>query len=377
MTGVNPRVAAIEGSVIRALNERKKKTSIDLGLGEPTLLPTTRYLEAATRWVAEHGCPYTINAGDPELRAAIAAHYGYPNLDTAENVIATTGSQEAVYLAIKALLDPARDSLLVVEPAFPVYAKCAQMEGVAVERVAMRVEDGFAFDAQRIVAAVTPQTRMIVICSPSNPTARVISRSEAERLAELLRARAGAPIYVLHDEVYRELTFVSDPGYVAGAYAHTIVANSLSKSNALTGMRMGWLLAPKAVLPTLVRAHAYIVSTANTFAQRVALEIFRTPGGLQEHAKVYVDQRTSALEALESAGLDHLSIEGSFYAAVRAGDDVETLVFAQRLLEESDVVAIPGSTFGASFEGWLRCSWVAAPERVREGFRRIAAKISG
>ncbi|MGH7328792.1 MAG: aminotransferase class I/II-fold pyridoxal phosphate-dependent enzyme, partial [Polyangiaceae bacterium] len=156
---MNPRIAQIQGSLIRALNERKKPSSIDLGLGEPTLFPNMRYLEAATQWIAQHGCRYTTNAGDAELRAAIAAHYAYPGLDAAENVIATSGSQEAVYLSIKALLDPAKDTLLVVEPVFPVYAKCAQMEGIDVETVSLREEEDFAFDAERIAGAVTPRTR--------------------------------------------------------------------------------------------------------------------------------------------------------------------------------------------------------------------------
>jgi aminotransferase len=369
---VNPRVAAIEPSVIRALNDRKRPTSIDLGLGEPTLLPTMRFFELATQWVSEHGCRYTTNPGDPDLRAAIAAHYRYPRLDAAENVIATAGSAEGVYIAIKALLDPARDALLVVEPAFPSYVKCAQMEGIAVERVAMGGGDGFAFDAERIAAAVTPQTRMIVICSPCNPTAQVITRVEAERLAELLLARGGEPVYILHDEVYRELLFTLHAGWLAQIYPHTVVVNSLSKSNALTGMRMGWVLGPKSAVAPMLRAHAYVVSTANTFAQRVAFEIFRTPDALQEHAAFYRERRASSVRDLEAAGLRFAPIDGSFYAAVHVGDGIQTLGFAQDLIEKSDVVAIPGSIFGASFEGWLRCSWVAAPERVREGFQRIA-----
>lgn len=373
---VNPQVAAIEGSVIRALNDRKKPTSIDLGLGEPSLLPTMRYFEAATRWVAERGCRYTANAGDAELRAAIAAHYAYPQLGAPENVVMTTGSQEAVYVAIKALLDPRKDSLLVVEPAFPVYAKVAQMEGVAVERVSLASDDGFAFDAERIAAALTPHTRMIVLCSPSNPTARVLRDGQAQRLAETLLARGGEPVYVLHDEVYRELCFVSDPGWMARAYPHAVVVNSLSKSNALTGLRIGWIMTPSAVAPMVLRAHAYVTSTASTFAQRVALEIFREPGGLREHAQWYDVQRAAAIAALEGAGLAYVPIEGSFYAAVRAGDGIDTLAFAKRLLQESDVVAIPGSTFGETFEGWLRCSWVAPAERLREGFLRIARNLS-
>ncbi|HTX03765.1 MAG TPA: pyridoxal phosphate-dependent aminotransferase [Candidatus Acidoferrales bacterium] len=373
---INPRVASIEASVIRSLNDRKKPTSIDLGMGEPTLFPTVRYFELATQWVAEHGCRYTTNAGDPELRGAIAEHYRYPQLNAAENVIATPGSQEGVYITIKALLDPAKDAMMVVEPAFPSYAKCAQMEGITLQRVALARQDEFAFDAERIAAAVTPQTRLIVLCSPCNPTARAIARAECKRLAELLLARGGDPIYVLHDEIYRELLFADDVGWFADVYPHTIVVNSLSKSNALTGMRMGWVLAPKACIPPMLRAHSYVVATANTFAQRIALEIFRTPHGLEEHAAFYREQRAGAIRALDEAGLRYAPIEGSFYAAVHVGDGVPTLAFAQRLIEEADVVAIPGSIFGASFEGWLRCSWVAPMERVREGFGRIARNAS-
>lgn len=369
---MNPRIDAIEGSLIRALNDRKKPTSIDLGLGEPALLPTLRNFEAASQWVSRNGCRYTASAGDVELREAIAKHYDYPGLDSAQNVIVTAGSQEALALSIKAILDPARDTMLVVEPAFPVYAKCALMEGIAVDRVQLDARDGFAFDAERIAGAVTAQTRLIVICSPSNPTARVITRAQAARFAELLSKRGGDPIYVLHDEVYRELLFTADAGRLAEVHPHTVVVNSLSKSNALTGMRLGWVMAPKAAIPTMTKVHAWLVSTANTYAQRVALEIFCTPNGLQEHAEWYRAQRAAVLEALAAAGLKHLPVDGSFYAAVYAGAGIETIPFAYRLLEEADVVAIPGSTFGSSFEGWLRCSWVAQLDLVREGFRRIA-----
>jgi aspartate/methionine/tyrosine aminotransferase len=275
-------------------------------------------------------------------------------------------------LTIKAILDPARDAMLIVEPAFPVYAKCAQMEGVAVERVQLAASDGFAFDAERIAAAVTARTRMIVICSPCNPTARVITREQAAQLAELLSKRGDDPVYVLHDEVYRELLFTEDAGRFGQFYPYTVVVNSLSKSNALTGMRLGWVMAPKAAIPTMTKVHAWLVSTANTYAQRVALEIFRAPSGLREHAEWYGTQRGGVLEALAGTGLEHLPVDGSFYAAVHVGQDIESMPFAYRLLEEADVVAIPGSTFGPSFEGWLRCSWVAKLESVREGFRRIA-----
>src|ERR1700722_10752100 len=127
---MNPAIAATTGSTIRALHGKRRPTSINLGLGEPTLMPNVAHFERATAWVAEHGCRYSTNIGDADLRTAIAAHYAYPELDHADNVCITTGSQEAVYVALRTLLDPAQDELLVVEPAFPVYAKIAQVEGI-------------------------------------------------------------------------------------------------------------------------------------------------------------------------------------------------------------------------------------------------------
>jgi len=209
---MNPRVTEAAGSAIRALHSRRRHTSIDLGLGEPTLAPDVAFFERATRWVAEHGCRYSSNAGESDLREAIAAHYAYPSLDHADNVCVTTGSQEAVYVAMRTLLDPQCDEVLLVEPAFPVYAKIAQVEGIPLRRIALAPEDGFAFDEERILAAVGPRTRLIILCSPCNPTGRVISAAAVKTIAAALGARSGPPVYVLHDEIYREQHYTSDPG---------------------------------------------------------------------------------------------------------------------------------------------------------------------
>lgn len=369
---MNPRIGEIEGSVIRALNERKKPTSIDLGLGEPTLLPNMRYLEAATQWVAEHGCRYTPNAGEPELREAIAQHYRYPGFDSSQNVIVTAGSQEALYLCIKSLLDPARDSVLIVEPAFPVYAKCAQMEGIQVERVSLTSADGFAFDAERIAAALTSRSRLIVLCSPCNPTARVISRAQAERLANLLQRRGGDTVYVLHDEVYRELLFTGDAGWLAAVYPNTVVVNSLSKSNALTGLRLGWILASAPFIEQATKVHAWVASCTDAFAQRVGLAVFES-GAVEEHRSWYVQRHREMLSCVRDSGLRFIAPDGAFYVCVRLPAGTSSLEAAMELVERYDVVAIPGIAFGACFEGWLRLSWVAPLDVLREGLTRIAA----
>ena len=372
---MNPKVAAIEASVIRQIAAKKQPGSIDLGLGEPTLLPQQRFIERATRWASEHGVKYTVNAGDFALREKIAAHYAYREMSAARNVCVTTGSQEAVYVAIKTLLDPASDELLVVDPAYPAYAKMAQLEGIPYRRVHLREDEDVRYDVELILDAVDRATRMIVIGSPANPTGRVLRDSQARRLAEGLLARRGAPVWVLQDEIYRELTYVDDPGYLAKYYPYTIVANSLSKSNALTGMRIGWLIAPDGAIDALVKTHAWVTSTASTFGQRVAYEIFSEPGAIAEQSAWYRAQHAGVTAALRESGLRCIPIDGAFYACVKLPHGRDSLAAALELVERRGVVAIPGRIFGDSLEGWLRLSWVSPIDEVEEGLRRIVALV--
>ena len=368
---MNPAIEAVGGSLIRALHAKRRPTSINLGIGEPTLMPDIGNFERATQWIAEHGCRYSTNIGDADLREAIAQHYAYPALGHADNVCITTGSQEAVYVAMRTLLDPAHDEVLIVEPAFPVYGKVAQVEGIAQRRIAIDPRESDAFDPDRILAAVGPRTRMIVIGSPSNPTGRVISRASAKRIAEGLLARGGEPIYVMHDEIYRELSYTDDAGEFGKIYPHTIAVNSLSKSNALTGLRIGWLIAPQGVMPQIVKMHGWVTSCASTFGQRVAYEIFANDA-LGAHLSWYAGQRDGALAIAREVGLEHVVPDGAFYLCVRVGAN-DTLAFAEALLAEKDVVAIPCRIFSPIMEGWLRTSFVGPLASVREGLLRIAS----
>ena len=135
---MNPAISEASGSVIRSLHGKRRPTSINLGIGEPTLLPNVAHFENATAWVAEHGCRYSTNIGDADLRAAIAAHYAYPGLDAPDNVCITTGSQEAVYVALRTLVDPETEEVLVIEPAFPVYGENRKRRTHSVHAVADR-----------------------------------------------------------------------------------------------------------------------------------------------------------------------------------------------------------------------------------------------
>lgn len=369
---MNPILSDIPPSLIRALNAKKRPGDIDLGLGEPVLRPETAPFEAAMAWVRENGCPYSANAGLGELRGAIARHYAYPGLGAAENVCVTVGSQEALYLAVKALCDPASDEVLIVAPAYPAYAKICQMEGVRHRLVSLDPEAGFAPDAERVLAAIGPETRLVLLATPANPTGRIWGARELEALAQGL-AKLPRPVYVLVDEVYRELTYDAPYTSLAQFHPHTLVANSLSKSHALTGLRLGWLMAPEALMPGIVKVHQFVNTAASTFSQRVALAVFEDPASLGAHRAIYARKRDRLLSELSTHGLAHVPPEGGFYCmlplpAPWAADSVAT---AHRALDEAHVVTVPGAAFDA--EGWLRLSWVAEDDALAEGIRRLAA----
>lgn len=367
---MNPRVLSIESSLIRKVASRKGETSIDLGLGEPTLMPNLAHFDAAMSYVRERGVRYTPNAGDPELRAAIASHYAYPGKTKAANVCVTVGSQEAMYATLLAMLDASADEVLVAEPAFPSYLKMASLAGVAVRTVAMHERDGFAIDGERIAAAVGERTRAVVLCSPCNPTGRVIGRDSAAALARALERRGGT-VTIVHDEIYREQRY-GERVDLAELYPNTVVVNSLSKSNALTGLRIGWVLATAAFVEQATKVHAWAVSCADTFAQRVVLHVFAS-GAVEEHASWYAQRAGDVVQILRESGLRFVAPEGAFYALVRLPDGAGSLETALRLVDEYDVVTIPGIAFGKSCEGWLRLSWVAPLEALREGLRRLVA----
>ena len=371
---MNPRVLEIESSLIRAVAAKRRAGTIDLGLGEPSLRPNPEHFAHAMEYISAHGIRYTPNAGDLALREAIARHYDYPGMHDAVNVCVTTGSQEAMYVTIKTLLDPAADELLIVEPTFPSYAKMARLEGITVRGAMMSQAEDFAIDAERILAAVGERTRAIVICSPNNPTGRVLNNAEAEKLVVGLESRS-QPVWLIHDEIYREQSFVEDEAFLGERYGHTIVTNSVSKSNALTGLRLGWIIGPEAFVEAAIKTHAWLTSCTDTFAQQVALHIFGELGGINEHVSWYRAQWAGVVEALEASRLRFIRPEGSFYACVRLPDGVASYDAAVTLIEEYDVLAIPGIAFGEAFEGWLRLSWVAPLEKVREGIKRVTAYV--
>lgn len=375
---MNPVFRGIAPSAIRAIHDRKRPGAIDLGMGQPLLRPDLAPLRQALDWVEQHGCPYSSTAGFGELRAAIAAHFRYPGLDTLDSVIVTIGSQEALYVAVKGLLDPATDEALVVGPAFPAYAKLCAMEGVPVREVLLDADRDFAPDAERVLAAVSSRTRLVILATPNNPTGRIWPERELARLAEgLLAQPSSKPIYLLADEVYRELYYTAaPPPSPARFYPRTLVASSLSKSCALTGLRLGWLLVPTEVQAPIYKAHQLAVSCAETLAQRAALGIFQQPERLCAHRPHYIAQQQALCSILDGLGLDYIRPEGAFYCLVRVKGPLaeDTMQLALDLLERENVVVIPGAAFG--IEGFLRLTFVAPVSELAAGLTRLAERLT-
>jgi aspartate/methionine/tyrosine aminotransferase len=385
---LNPTLDRIPASLIRSINAKKRAGDIDLGLGEPTLRPDMAAFEAALQWVREHGCPYSPNAGLPALREAIAAYLA-PSVEAlgrtggglaADNVCVTVGSQEALFLAIKTVLEPGTDEVLVVEPGYLAYPKLCTLEGVRYRTVRLSAEDGFRPRADILLESLRPETRMIVLNSPANPTGRVWPAAELRRLAEALGGRPGRPVYVLADEVYRELFYgQAPPASMAEFHPHTLLAGSLSKSNALTGLRLGWLAGPPAVIVAATKAHQFVNTAADTFAQRVALELLREPASLGAHRPIYARRRERLLGEARARGVELIPPEGAFYAMLRLPLPLaaDSLAAAERLLDERRVVAVPGRAFGDAAEGWLRISWGVEEGVLAEGIERIAGFFGG
>ncbi len=351
---MNPRLTTLEPSLIRELNARKKPGDLDLGLGEPVLPPDPTVLEAALEWVTRNGMRYSPNLGFDEVRAAVGNYVGLSQ----DRICLTNGSQQALYLALLTALDPEHHEVLIVEPGYPAYAKIAQMLGIQCRSVHLR--HPFTPDAHHVLAHVQDKTRAVVLASPNNPTALIWPDQQLQILRTGLEDR-----WLIFDEVYRELYYTPTPP-ARPELDHTLLVGGLSKCASLTGLRLGWLGAPKQLMPLVLRAHQLMTTAASTYAQRVALEILqRNLMGAQR--PLYAQKRANLIESLD--GLQYIEPEGAFYCLVKIPSRTPSLEVALQLLEQERVVTVPGVAFGA--EGYLRISWAGDPDDVRFGLERL------
>lgn len=371
------RVVGLRPSGIRKFFDivATMKDVISLGIGEPDFTTPETILQAGIRSLQAGETHYTSNAGMLELRTAVSAHlashYGV-EYRPADEIIATVGVSEALYLALTAVLNPG-DEVIIPTPCFVSYqAEVILAGGVPVE-LPSRVEDNFQVNLEQLAAAITPRTKAILIGYPNNPTGAVASREvllEVARLAEL------HDLVVISDEIYDRLVYGVPHVCFAtlpGMRDRTVTLGGFSKDYAMTGWRIGYAAGPAGIIKGLVRIHQYTIMSAPTTAQMAAIAALESgEADVQAMRSEYDRRRKLIVGGLNDLGLKCFEPHGAFYAFPHIGaSGMDDETFAQKLLEEERVAVVPGSSFGAGGEGFVRCSYATAYEKIEEALRRM------
>ena len=369
------RLRGIQKSMIRQIFDRARPGSINLGLGEPDLPTPDVIRREAARVVLEEQNGYTTHAGLPALRELVAADYRQI-CSTQDDVIITTGSQEALYLALLTLVDEG-DEVLIPDPGFVAYPTIVRMAGGKPVTYRMPAASGFAFDAEAFRRALTPRMKVVVCISPSNPTGRVLSREDLASIADALK---GTGVYVISDEIYREIYYAGErPASISEFRTERmIVIGGLSKSMSMTGWRLGWLCGDADVVRSALVLHGYTTTCASTVSQKAALAAWtaEAEAARDSFRQTFGARRDHLLATLaQELNMRAVAPDGAFYAMVDVSAHGDSLSVAEKFLERG-VITVPGAAFGAEGEGFLRVSFCADLPVITEGVRRMKLALS-
>lgn len=363
------RLQGIQKSVIRQIFDRAKPGSINLGLGEPDLPTPDVIRRAAVDVITREQNGYTSHAGLPALRELIANDYPY--LDgNRERVIVTAGSQEALYLALMVLVDEG-DEVLLPDPGFVAYPTIVRMAGGKPKFYHLPSKSNFGFDAEDFRRALTPQTKVVVCISPSNPTGRLLSRDDLAVIADALQDHNA---YLISDEIYRDLYYTSERPESASSFLdRTIVVSGLSKSMSMTGWRLGWICGDEDVIRAALVLHGYVTTCASTVSQKAGLSAW-TDEAAEARARyraTFRSRREHLLTLIEAElGVRAVSPDGAFYTMVDVSGYGSSMSVAEACLE-AGVTTVPGGAFGTESEGFLRVSFCAEHAVLTEGVKRM------
>src|SRR5437762_8010521 len=348
---------------------------ISLGVGEPDFVTPWHIREAAIYALERGKTSYTSNLGLLKLRQAISGYvekqFGIP-YDPAKQILITVGVSEALDIALRAVVNPG-DEVLYHEPCYVSYSPSITMaHGVAVP-VSCSAEDGFALSAEAIEKALTPRSKALVVNFPTNPTGGTMTRGELLKIAEVVLRHN---LLVITDEIYAELTFEGDHVSIAalpGLRERTIFLHGFSKAYAMTGFRIGYACGPAEIIEAMMRIHQYSMLCASIISQEAALEaIEQGEPDMMEMREQYRLRRNFIVNAFNQMGLECHVPRGSFYAfPCIASSGLSSKEFAIKLLAEQQVACVPGSAFGPSGEGYLRCCFATAMDQIQIATERI------
>jgi len=385
------RLDGIELSLIRQINALATPLCVNLGIGEPNVEPDETLREFAVRAASTGSWHYTANAGTLALRKLIAAgsagvppaaeqnlaknggldaraprQFPTPEFDPKSEVCIAAGTEEALFSIFQAYVDPG-DEVLVPNPGFVSYATLARIAGATPVPYNLDPSD-WRLDVDALLKRITPKTKLIIVNSPSNPLGSVIDRATLQRIAD------AGPL-VVSDEVYREIWYAAPPPSMLGMADNVIVVGGMSKSHAMTGLRLGWVLASEAVMKPIVTAHQYVATCASAFSQSLAESILSDDAWNQS----WLDRIRAQFRAQRETALFSVERElevtipppaGAFYAFVPV-PACDTVVFAKTLATDAAVLVIPGIAFGSMGEGFVRISYAASLDAIGTGIERI------
>jgi aminotransferase len=385
---VSKRLSSVKGSAIRKLIElaSRSKDIIHLEQGEPSFATPEHIIEASITAMKEGFTHYGPTPGLPELRDAIAEKLARENhipVSGRDEVLVVSGTQEAMFLAALAFLEPGDESM-ILEPYYPAYFEGTLIAEANPVTVPLSEENDYRIDAEYVQQYVTSKTKMLWLNSPANPTGHVFSRNDLKAIAEVVERNN---LLVFADEIYERLIYDgvehTSIGSLSGIEERVITANGFSKSYAMAGWRIGYVTARKELLDQMNKLHYYAVLCPSTIAQKAALAALTGPQDcVAKMVREYDKRRMIMLKALtEIDGISYVRPKGAFYVfpnISKFSKDDEAV--AEMLLREFGVATVPGSGFGSAGAGHLRMSFSVpatqigqAMDRLRRGFERLAS----
>jgi aminotransferase len=349
---------------------------ITLGIGEPDFPTPDHITERGVESLLNHETAYTSNSGIYELRCAISDYihrlYGL-RYDAENEVLVTVGVSEAMWLALRAILDPG-DEVLVVEPCFVANPAAVEMAGGMPMMVPTYAEDDFQVRGASLEAKVSPRTKAILISYPSNPTGAVLTR---ERMLEVAAVAEKYDLVVISDEIYERLVYGGHThvnfASLPGMRERTILLSGMSKSFAMTGWRIGYVTAPTALSEAMRKLHQYLIMSAPTTGQIAAIEALNHgEAAVQMMRESYDRRRRLIVDGFNALGLACFEPRGAFYAFPSVQHTgMSDPDFCELLLREERVAVIPGGAFGKSGEGFVRACYAISESNIEKALERM------
>ncbi|MDU2559882.1 MAG: pyridoxal phosphate-dependent aminotransferase [Streptococcus mitis] len=375
----NKQLDKIQVSLIRQFDQAISEIPgvLRLTLGEPDFTTPDHVKEAAKRAIDQNQSYYTGMSGLLTLRQAASDFVKEKyQLDYApENeILVTIGATEALSATLTAILEEG-DKVLLPAPAYPGYEPIVNLVGAEVVEIDT-TENNFVLTPEMLEKAILEQgdkLKAVILNYPANPTGITYSREQLEALAAVLRKYE---IFVVCDEVYSELTYTGEAHVSLGTMLRdqAIIINGLSKSHAMTGWRLGLIFAPASFTAQLIKSHQYLVTAANTMAQHAAVEALTAgKNDAEPMKKEYIQRRDYIIEKMTALGFEIIKPDGAFYifAKIPAGYNQDSFAFLKDFAQKKAVAFIPGAAFGRYGEGYVRLSYAASMETIKEAMKRL------